>query len=91
MCGAGAVAIGSVGLAKAKHDHDESLGERKQVHELNPEEKKALRKLAPVREEYLDDGAVVLVGKDVEVAVGMRVRMREGLISHGEIAICRFV
>lgn len=44
-----------------------------------------------MREEYLDDGAVVLVGKDVEVAVGMRVRMREGLISHGVgtiIALC---
>lgn len=80
---AGAVAIGSVGLAKAKADHDETLGERKQLHELSPEEQKQLKNVAPVREEYEEAGLVVLVGKDVEPAVGMRVRMREGLISHG--------
>ena len=90
-CAAGAVAIGSVGLAKAKADHDESLGERKGVHELSPEEKKELKTIAPVREEYLDGGLVVLVGKDTEAAVGMRVRMRDGLISHGEIEFCRIV
>jgi hypothetical protein len=85
VCGAGAVAIGSVGLAKAKADHDESLGDRKGMHELSPEQKKELKTIAPVREEYLDGGLVVLVGKDTEAAVGMRVRMRDGLISHGEI------
>lgn len=85
MCiAAGAVAIGTVGLHGAKAAHDETLGERKQVHELSPEEKKELKKLAPVREEYAaDSGDFSLVGKDVDAAVGMRVRMREGLISHG--------
>ena len=81
---AGAVAIGTVGLGTAKAAHDESLGERKQLHELSPEEKKELKKLAPVREEYAaDSGVFALVGKDVDAAVGVRVRMREGLISHG--------
>ena len=73
-----------MGLAKAKADHDETHSERKQVHELTVEEKKELRKLQakPVREEY-ESGVEVFVGQDVEAAVGMRVRMREGLISHG--------
>lgn len=53
------------------------------MHELSPEQKKELKTIAPVREEYLDGGLVVLVGKDTEAAVGMRVRMRDGLISHG--------
>lgn len=75
--------MGSLGLAKAKADHDETLGERKEVHELSPEEKKELRTVKPVREEYEEDGALVLVGRDVEASVGMRIRMREGLISHG--------
>ncbi len=86
------VAIGSVGLAKAKADHDETQTEHKQVHELTLEEKKELnplvffgppkRRLQPLREEY-ESGVVVFVGKDVDAVVGMRVRMREGLISHG--------
>jgi len=50
---------------------------------LTPEEQKELKKIAPIREEYEQDGLVLLVGKDVEPAKGMRVRMREGLISHG--------
>jgi hypothetical protein len=72
-----------VGLAKAKADHEEGLEERRQLHELTAEEKQQLLKLAPVREAYEEGGLVVLVGKDIKPSVGMRVRMREGLISHG--------
>lgn len=50
---------------------------------MSPEEKKELKNIQPLREEYENEGAIVTIGKDAEVAVGMRVRMREGLISHG--------
>lgn len=83
------MALGGVSLAKAKADHDESMDERRQLHELTAEEKQQLRTLAPVREQYDDDGLVLFVGKDVMPAVGMRVRMREGLISHGMGTVTR--
>ncbi len=84
--------IGSVGLANAKADHDESQTEHRQVLEWTLKEKKELnslvffgppkRRLQPLREEY-ESGVVVFVGKDVEAVVGMRLHMKDGLISHG--------
>ena len=79
----GAVVLGYGGLAKAKADHDAGLGEKKSIYDLTPEEQAELKNVVPVREEYESTGLVVLVGKDIEATLGLRVRMREGLISHG--------
>jgi len=79
----GAVVLGYGGLAKAKADHDAGLGEKKSIYDLTPEEQAELKNVVPVREEYESTGLVVLVGQDIEATLGLRVRMREGLISHG--------
>jgi len=77
--------MGAGGLATAKAGHDNELEERRKPSELSLEDlaKEASGKKCPAaREAYA--GPVSVVGKDAPCEVGMRVRMGEGLLSHGE-------
>jgi len=75
------VALGAGGLHAAKGAHDEAIKDRRQPHEIPPQELANLPKCPAVREQY--EGPVTVIGKDVTPEAGMRVRMNEGYLSQG--------
>ena len=77
--------MGAGGLGTAKAAHDNELEEKRKPSELSLEdlakEASGKNKCPCVRESY--DEPVSVVGKDTLCEVGMRVRMGDGLLSHG--------